>query len=89
MSYGSEGLSKISCDEVLNEIELYVDGELDRRRSLELDEHLRECRSCLGHADFQRRLKDVVRSKWGPETPEHLMDRISQAIRGSEEPAGR
>ncbi len=82
-------MSEISCEEVLRDIELYVDGELDRVRSLELDEHLQGCRSCLGHADFRRRLKSVVRSKWGPQAPEDLFERITESIRASEGPAGR
>ncbi len=79
-------MSEISCEEVLKEIELYVDGELDRPRSLQLAQHLRECTSCLDHADFRRGLKDAVRSKWGTEMPEHLMERIRQSIRPSEGP---
>ena len=89
MWFGSVGLSEISCGQVLKEIELYVDGELDRRRSLELAKHLRACTSCLDHADFQRRLKDVVRSKWVAETPKGLMERIGQSIRSSEDPTVR
>ena len=82
-------MSEVSCEEVLRDIELYVDGELDRVRSLELDEHLQGCGSCLGRADFRRRLKAVVRSKWGPQAPEGLFERIAESIRSSERPAGR
>lgn len=82
-------MSEISCEEVLREIELYVDGELDRARSLELDEHLLGCSSCLGRADFRRRLKAVVRSKWGSQAPEELFERVAESIRTSQRPAGR
>ena len=82
-------MSEISCEEVLRDIELHVDGELDHARSLELDEHLQGCESCLGRADFRRRLKVVVRSKWGPQAPEELFERIAESIRSSEQPAVR
>jgi len=70
-------------------VELYVDGELDRARSLELYEHLQGCSSCLGRADFRRRLRAVVQSKWGPQAPEELFERITESIRASEGPGGR
>lgn len=82
-------MSETSCEEVLRDIELYVDGELDRARSLELYEHLQGCSSCLGRADFRRTLKAVVRSKWGPQAPEELFERIAESIRASERPTGR
>lgn len=62
-------MSETSCEQVLRGIELYVDGELDRARSLELYEHLQGCSSCLGRADFRRTLKAVVRSKWDRRLP--------------------
>lgn len=80
-------MSRVSCEEVLRDIELYVDGELDRARTFELNEHLKGCRSCLGRAEFRRRLKAVVRSKWGPRTPEELFERVVESIRASGRPA--
>lgn len=82
-------MSETSCEEVLREIELYVDGELDRARCFELDEHLQGCSSCLRRADFRRRLNAVVRSKWGSHAPEELFERIAESIRTSQRSAGR
>jgi len=75
-------LSEISCEEVLREIEHFVDGELDPARSTHLAEHLGVCGSCLERADFQRRLKEIVRVKCtgAPVTPEHLLDKVRRAI---------
>jgi len=76
-------LSEISCEEVLHEIEHFVDGELDQTRSAHLAEHLGVCGSCLERADFQRRLKEIVRVKCSgpPATPEHLLAKVRRAIR--------
>jgi len=76
-------LSEISCEEVLQEIEHFVDGELDPARSAHLAEHLGVCGSCLDRADFQRRLKEIVRVKCsGPApTPERLLEKVRRAIR--------
>jgi mycothiol system anti-sigma-R factor len=75
-------LSEISCEEVLHQIEHFVDGELDASRSAHLAQHLGGCGSCLERADFQRRLKEIVRLKCGSEhaAPEHLLGRVKRSI---------
>lgn len=74
-------MSEISCEEVLQEIELYIDGELDRDRMSVLAEHLATCTPCLHHASFQARLKEILRSKCRQRTPDHLAVRIRTMIR--------
>ena len=81
MWFGSVDLSEISCIEVLEEIELYIDGELESDRAAHLAEHLRTCSPCMRHAEFQAKLKDIVRTKCRSETPEHLMVRIRVMLR--------
>jgi mycothiol system anti-sigma-R factor len=75
-------LSEINCEEVLHQIEHYVDGELDPSRSAHLAQHLAGCGSCLERADFQRRLKEIVRDKCGYQqaAPEHLLGKVQRAI---------
>ena len=75
-------MSEISCEEVLHEIEHYIDGELDPSRSAHLAEHIGGCGSCLERADFQRRLKEIVRTKCrhGQAAPEHLLGKVRRAI---------
>jgi anti-sigma factor (TIGR02949 family) len=73
-------LSEISCEEVLSEIEHFLHGELDRERATRLASHLGTCPPCFDRADFQRRVKDIVRHKCRSEAPEHLIVRIRQAI---------
>ncbi len=75
-------MSEISCEEVLSEIELYIDGEVDEARSVDLAGHLTGCTSCLDRADFRRRLKEIVAVKCrGDHTPEDLLLRIRASIR--------
>ncbi len=75
-------MSEISCDDVLHEIEHFIHGELDPERSATLAEHLEGCAPCFHRAEFQRRLRDIVRSKClQQKTPEHLVLRIRSAIR--------
>jgi anti-sigma factor (TIGR02949 family) len=83
-------LSEISCDEVLTEIEHYLHGELDQRRTALLGEHLADCPPCFERAEFQRKLKEIVRVKCQCQAPEYLVARIRQAISveygGTDEP---
>jgi mycothiol system anti-sigma-R factor len=77
-------LSKISCEEVLAEIEHYLHGELDPDQAAVLAEHLDTCFPCLDRSEFQRRLKEIVRDKCHSEAPERLVWRVRMAIRAEE-----
>lgn len=78
-------MSEISCQEVLHELEHYVDGELDPVRSAHLAEHLDMCAPCLQRADFRVKLKEIVRTRCGPvQAPERLLSRVREAIREEE-----
>jgi len=74
-------LSEISCEEVLAEIEHLLHGELDPERSARLESHLTSCSPCLARAEFQRKLKEIVRYKCRSQAPQHLIVRIQEAIR--------
>ena len=74
-------MSEISCEEVLREVELYIDGELEQARASHLADHLRGCTPCMRHAEFRARLKDIVRRKCRSEAPEHLVIRVRAIIR--------
>jgi mycothiol system anti-sigma-R factor len=75
------GLSEISCEEVLHEVELYIDGELDADRTVQLADHLGSCGPCMQHAAFQSRLKEIVRRKCRSATPDYLAVRVRLMIR--------
>jgi mycothiol system anti-sigma-R factor len=81
MWFGSEDLSEISCEEVLKEVELYLDGELDPDRAAHLREHLTGCSPCLDRAEFQQKLKEIIRAKVRCEAPDTLVVRVRQVIR--------
>ncbi len=73
-------MSDVNCDDVLREIERYLDGEVDAVTASGLVEHFHECGSCFDRAEFQRRLKEMLRSKCHSEAPQHLEVRVRQAI---------
>jgi mycothiol system anti-sigma-R factor len=65
------------CRKVLEQVELYLDGELDAAERRQVHHHLERCGPCTDHSEFQRRLKDLLRAKCGcDDVPPQLLQRI-------------
>jgi mycothiol system anti-sigma-R factor len=81
-------LSGIDCDEVLREVEAFLDHELPEDRTEFIAVHLRTCSPCAKRADFQQRLRDIVARKCvSPDVPDSLMVRIRMTIEEEHGPA--
>lgn len=68
------------CDEALEDLYLYLDSELDDVSSEKIRSHLEVCKGCSGSFDFERRLKLVVRERLNEKVPDHLVEKVRQAI---------
>ncbi len=53
---GSEE-SEVDCNETIERLYTYLDGELTDERRHEIKEHLDECAPCLGAFDFEAELR--------------------------------
>jgi mycothiol system anti-sigma-R factor len=73
------------CQEILREIEAYLDHEIDDVQRLRVQAHLGDCGPCGDRADFQQHLRDLVRGKCGEQLPVGLEDRLRSLL---DEPAG-
>ena len=74
-------MSPIDCERALRQIELYLDGELGGFERAEVEEHLSGCSPCTGHSEFQRRLKEMLRTKCGcDEVPPEVVERIRAVL---------
>ena len=74
-------MSPTDCEHVLQQLELYLDGELVGSLRVEVERHLGGCGDCSGHATFQQRLKEILRSKCGcHEIPPELVERLRSSI---------
>ena len=75
-------MSGIDCDEVLREVEAYLDQELDAERRVFVERHLATCSPCAKRADFQQRLRDIVARKCGQAhaMPDSLFIRVRMVI---------
>ena len=74
--------AETDCRTVLKRLYLYLDGELASADCAEIDRHLERCVDCLGHVDFERALKNIVRRKCSEsQTPEGLLDKVRERLR--------
>jgi mycothiol system anti-sigma-R factor len=65
------------CNEVLERVYQYLDGELDSHVVGKIKQHLAECGPCLSEYDLDVVLKALVRRSCGGEcAPEQLRTRI-------------
>ncbi len=48
----------IGCEEALKQMFQYLDRNLGKGKSREVQHHLSKCRSCFSRADFEKRVKD-------------------------------
>jgi mycothiol system anti-sigma-R factor len=71
----------VNCRECLEHMWQYIDGELDVVETDELQRHLAQCRECFSEAEFERRLKEMMRRACGGEqAPAHLRERLTKIL---------
>ena len=77
------------CNEALRTLYSFLDGELTPERRAAIQHHLDECSPCLEAFDFEAELKIVVARCCRDEVPDHLRQRIADALAHASEPPGR
>jgi mycothiol system anti-sigma-R factor len=68
------------CDDAVHRLYHFLDGELDDSKRAHIKEHLDECLPCLEAFDFEAELRIVIAQKCREQVPDHLRDRIANAI---------
>ena len=53
----------IRCEEAAKLFQDYVDKELTAEDVQHLEEHLKLCQDCIGHVDFDRSLKALLKNR--------------------------
>ena len=76
---GSEE-SELDCNETIERLYHYLDGELTDERRVEIKVHLDECGPCLGAFDFEADLRKVIASRCKDHVPDSLRQRVHGAI---------
>lgn len=71
-----------SCAEVLEQVYVYLDGEIDPAESDRIREHLDECGPCLRQYGLDQAVKALVARTCGCDTaPQELRTRVLARIR--------
>lgn len=68
------------CDDALDTLYHYLDGELTETRRAQIRKHLEECSPCLQKFDFEAELKVVIARRCRDQVPEHLRLRVAAAL---------
>ena len=72
---------EIDCDEVMRQLFDYLDDEVEIAAGDEIHHHIEECRSCFTRVEFEKQIKDRVRSAGKDSAPESLRNRITDLMK--------
>jgi mycothiol system anti-sigma-R factor len=68
------------CNETLQELETFLDGELTDDAVAHIRAHLEGCPDCYEAFDFHAELKSVIAAKCKDEMPPGLLSRIEECL---------
>lgn len=64
------------CDDAVEQLYEYLDGELDGATVTRIEVHLRRCSPCLEAYDFHDELRQVIRAKCAESMPPDVRARL-------------
>lgn len=68
------------CNDALQTLYHYLDGELTVERRTAIQRHLDQCAPCLHAFDFEAELKVVIARSCRDQVPDALRQRVAEAI---------
>ena len=71
----------VGCDESIERLYYYLDGELTEQRRIEIVRHLDMCGPCVGAYGFESELRKVIANRCKDHVPEALIVRVAEALR--------
>lgn len=71
---------KPQCQDALQELYVFLDGELTTEKREHIRHHLDDCNPCLEHFDFEAELRIVISAKCREAVPQSLKDKILRAL---------
>jgi mycothiol system anti-sigma-R factor len=77
---GSFPMAKFDCQEAIQTLYYFLDGELTEDRRKDIQHHLEACSPCLEAFDFEAELKIVIARKCRDQVPTALRDRVARAL---------
>lgn len=70
----------LTCEEVVQQLFTYLDGDVDDARSVEIDRHLEACRECCSRLEFEKRLRKKIQGSGTQQAPERLYRRVRRIL---------
>ncbi len=70
----------VNCDETVERLYYYLDGELTEERRVEIARHLDLCGPCVDAFGFEAELRKVIANRCRDHVPEALLDRVARAL---------
>ena len=72
----------MDCKETLQNLALYLDGELATEKESQVLEHIHECWHCAEYKGNEEKLKEMIRKKLSYKltTPSHITSRIKAMV---------
>jgi mycothiol system anti-sigma-R factor len=71
----------VGCDETIERLYSYLDGELTSERRTEIARHLDLCGPCVGAYGFEAELRKIIASRCRDHVPDELITRVADALR--------
>jgi len=70
----------VNCDETIERLYYYLDGELTEERRTEIARHLDMCGPCVDVFGFEAELRKVIANRCKDHVPDALLDRVARAL---------
>lgn len=56
--------SEQECEEIIQKLELFLDGQLKGKAKEEVEQLISQCEYCAEQYSFEKRLRDILRRSW-------------------------
>jgi mycothiol system anti-sigma-R factor len=77
-------MSEIDCNEVLERLWAYLDGEADETSCRDLEHHITLCLDCRHQIHFELRLRTIIQQKCRTErAPDRLREELQRLLGNS------
>jgi mycothiol system anti-sigma-R factor len=87
VSVGKPMAGFVGCDETIERLYFYLDGELTEERREEIRLHLDLCGPCVDVYGFETELRKVIANRCKDHVPESLIERVAHALREEQDHA--
>ena len=77
----ADGAGGVDCEAVFAKLDLILDRELPASELEDMQSHLVACLPCADRAEFETKLRRVVRERCVDEAPPALLARIRETLR--------